>query len=297
MSDPGMVIPPPTPAPIEPESSGGLRFLRTFASILITLALIVLFLYPDAIRFVIHDWKGSTEPLRVFAFVGFFVYSTITGIATVISVSKKRAEVFGQFAAAVGGSLSDNGRQIDYRIDGLQASLTIDRNQKTRGTNRLAIPLGTTARDFQIQVLAGGAAARFLMSKKVLSPVFSLALSAGPGPRSERAAGVAQLQYMMGDPLATGESFDKEFVVKSSDETLGRGLVTDPGFRQALQNLRTMDRGTHFAMERQSSSSPLRILVEAPQAVASVSLFQAMDQVARAATSSLGRLGVLTEAA
>ena len=298
MSDTGMIVPPATPAPIEPESSGGATFLRTFASILITVGFIVLFIYPDAIRFVVRDWKGSTDPLRIFAFVGFFVYSMITGIATVIRASRKRGEIFGQFAASVGGSLLLGGRQVDYRIDRVSLSLTSNSVQRSGYASRLAATIGTTARDFQIQIVSGGSAARFLMSKRFLTPVFSLAVSAGPGPQAERAAGVQQLQYLLGDPLTTGdEGFDKEFVVKASDETLGRGLVTDPSFRQALQNLRGLDRGTRFAIERQSTSSPVQVIVEAPQAPASVALFQTMDQVARAAVSSLGRLGVLTEAA
>jgi len=289
---------PPTPAPIEPESSGAARFLAGFARVLVVVALFVLFMYPQAIRYVAPQWKGSTEPVRVFAFVGFFIYSVISGVFTVIRTSRKRAEIFGQFAASVGGSMSDGGRQIDYRVQGLQAFLTTDRTQRNRGTSRLVAVLGNTARDFQVQIVSGGAATRFIMSKRFLSPVFSLALKQGPGPQSERAAGVAQLQYMLGDPLTTGdEAFDREFVVKASDESLGRGLVTNPTFRQALQNLRALDRNTRFAIERQSTSSTLRIVVEAPQTPASVALFQAMDQVARAAVSSLGSMGVLTEAA
>jgi hypothetical protein len=295
MSDQSYV--PPTPAPIEPESSGAARFLAGFANFLIVAALIVFFLYPQAIRYVAPNWKGNPDQLRVFAFVGFFIYSVISGIGTVIRASKKRAEIFGQFAAAVGGTMTDSLRRTDYRIDGLEAFLTIDRTQRNRGTNRLVVSL-PRAREFQIQILSGGAAARFLMSKTVLSPVFSLALKQGPGPRAEREAGVQQLGYLLGEPLKTGdESFDRHFVVKASDETLGRGLVTDPTFRQALESLRALDRNARFAIERESMSAPLRMVVDAPQALAGVAVFQAMDQIARAAVSSLERLGVLTEAA
>jgi len=295
MSD--QIYVPPTPAPIEPESSGAARFLAGFANFLVVAVLIVFFLYPQAIRFVAPDWKGNPDQLRLFAFAGFFIYSVISGIFTVIRVSKKRAEIFGQFAAAVSGTMTDSLRRTDYRIDGLQAFLTIDRTRQNRGTNRLVVSL-PGAREFQIQIVSGGAAARFLMSRTILSPVFSLAVKQGPGPQAEREAGVQQLGYLLGDPLKTGdEGFDRHYVVKASDETLGRGLVTDPTFRQAMDSLRALDRNARFAIERESMSAPLRIVVDAPQAVASVAVFQALDQVGRAAVSSLGRMGVLTEAA
>src|SRR5262249_12489760 len=159
------------------------------------------------IRVVAPQWKGSTESLRIYAFVGFFIYSMISGIFTVIRVSKKRAEIFGQFAAAVSGTMTDSLRRTDYRIDGHETFLTIDRTQQNRGTNRLVTSL-PGAKEFQIQVLSGGVAARFLMSKGVLSPVFSLAVKQGPGPQAEREAGVQQLGYLLGEPLKTGdESF------------------------------------------------------------------------------------------
>ncbi len=300
MSDP---VPSQSYRPIEPESGGGRAVLRVLLSFAFVAAAILI-VHPEAIRAVARGWSGDPNAVRVAAIAGLLLLALARGIRVQIELGQGRRAALSSFASAVRGTASaapyratksgwKGGPRVDYRVEGVPVSLTLAAARKSSSL-RLAAEVGI-GRDFQFQILPGGAAARILLSKTVLQPVFSLARgTVGASDSQINAAVLDRMCYMAGDPLTTGdEAFDREFLVKASDGSLGRGLLSDPSFRAALRTLREVERGFRVALECESPSGPGLLVVEAGGACTGERL-NAMDQVLRSSLACLMRLEAVT---
>jgi hypothetical protein len=197
-------------------------------------------------------------------------------------------------------------------VSGRAVVLTLDRVGSSSLSCRISAELPVT-RDFQFQLLPGGKAMRFILSKTFMVPVLQLAVkgagTAATSPAAREAAAKAgidlssresiqkhladRLGYLASDPITIGEeAFDREFLVKASDPTLGRALASDPSVRSALKALR--ERSSSFQVGLESpGTGPSRLVAGISAFDFSPATLAAMDAMVRAMLEALSRLDLI----
>lgn len=286
--------------PIQEETSGVGSLLRFLFPFLLIVCAILAFT-PELVRMVAPDWPATPTVVRMIAIPVLFLLVVIGGIRSQAKRNESRRAAFSEFAAAVGGEVSnrpfhptpsgwEGGPGIDYQVKGLPATLVVDRGSRSSFSYRLRVDL-VLRRDFQFQILPGGRASRLFLSKAFLSPVFTLAVKAA----GSRVGGIAmeRVRYVTSDPITTGdEQFDRYFLMKASDASLGRAVATEPSVRAALVLLRDRTQGFQIGLESESATGPGRLVVSTNSVLQGDALV-AMDGVLRAAVACLVKLDVI----
>jgi hypothetical protein len=307
MSDP---ITPGPYRPIETESSGLAALARTLAP-LVLLACFALSFFPDALRRVLPGRHGDPGSVRMIAFLALFVFTAANAFATQRRRSAALRAAFAEFAARTGGQAVDRplrataagwegGPQVSYRVSGFSAALGQERGKGSAYSYRLVADI-TLRRDFQLQIVPGGAVMRFLFSKSFVVPVLTVAIrtssrSAIPasGTAVDREALLDRVRYMGSEPITIGdETFDRNFLVKASDPSGGKAFVSDPSVRAALTALRERAPQFQVALESGTPGGPGRLVVTVSAANPSGETFVSMDAVLRAAVACLDRMDLL----
>lgn len=314
-------MPEPSYRPIEAESSGIMNLLRPIAP-LVLIACIALSFFPDVFRMLPGPWRISPVVLRTVAILA-FIALVARNAKALANRNQERKKAISNFANTVGGRFSDapyrpnasgweGGPRVEYSVSGRAVVLTLDRVGSSSLSCRISAEVPVT-RDFQFQVLPGGKAMRFLLSKTFMVPVLQLAVkgagTAAASPAARDAAAKAgldlssresiqkhladRLGYLASDPITIGEeTFDREFLIKASDPSLGRSLASDISVRAALKALR--ERSSNFQVGLESlGPGPSRL-------IAGISMFDftpetlaAMDAMVRAMLEALSRLDLI----
>jgi len=320
MSDP---MTPGPYRPIEAESSGLPALARTLAP-LVLLACLVLSFFPDVLRRVLPGWHGDPNLIRVGAFVALFVFAAGNAVASQRRRNAALRAAFAEFAARTGGQAEDRppratasgwegGPQVSYSVSGFKAVLGQERGKSSAYSYRLVADVALR-RDFQLQVVPGGAAMRFLFSKSFVVPVLTVAIRTSASSRAgvpgrSGASGVGstpdvssagrealleRIRYIGSDPITIGdETFDRNFLVKASDASDGKAFVSDPSVRAALAALRERAPQFQLGLESETPAGPGRLLVTISVPNPSGEAFVAMDAVLRAAFLRLDRMDLL----
>jgi hypothetical protein len=318
MSDP---MTPGPYRPIETESSGLPTLARTLVP-LVLLACLVLSFFPDVLRRVLPGWHGDPTSIRVGAFVALFVFAAANAVASQRRRNAALRAAFAEFAARTGGQAEDRplratasgwegGPQVSYRVSGFKAVLGQERGKSSAYSYRLVADVALR-RDFQLQIVPGGAAMRFLFSKSFVVPVLTVAIRTSassragvPGrsgtsgatpnvPSAGREALLERIRYIGSDPITIGdETFDRNFLVKASDTSDGKAFVSDPSVRAALAALRERAPQFMLGLESETLGGPGRLLVTISVPNPSGEAFVAMDAVLRAAVLRLDRMDLL----
>lgn len=310
---------PPSYRPIETESSGVASLARTLIPLALV-ACVALTFIPGALRRVLPGFHADPAPLRMIAVGALFFYTIANAIASQRRRTAALRASFAAFAARAGGQVEDRplrgtpsgwegGLRVAYRISGLgglEAVLTQERAKGSASSYRLAAGVALR-RDFQFQILPGGAASRFLFSKSFMLPVLTVAIRASTSSRGVAAGAPAaapvgealleRIRYIASDPITTGdEAFDRSFLVKASDASAGRSLASDPSVRAALSALRERAPGFQAGLESLTASGPGRVTIDITRPNPDGETFAAMDAVLRALLAALEKLDVLSAA-
>jgi len=322
-------MPDPAPSayrPIVEETSGAAALLRHVVPLALIACTVVAFLFPATWRRLVPGPLGDPEAGRMLSFGTLFVVATIAGIRGSMRLRENRRAAIAAFASSVGGRVTErpqgaalragsrewaDATQVEYQAQGLPVVLTLFRGERATFSSRLTAEM-MLRRDLQLQLVPGGKAMRFMMSKTFLVPVLSVAIRTS----STRGSGIRRddpfhatdgeetpeltpdqladrLRYLTDDPVTTGDAaFDQAWLVKASDRDLGREIVTDAGLRSALASLTGSARNLQIGIECDGPgrTGRLTVGVKAPE---SPELFLAMDACLKAAATALGRAGVL----
>ncbi|HYJ32722.1 MAG TPA: hypothetical protein VE326_05830 [Candidatus Binatia bacterium] len=316
MSDP---LSSPSYRPIGEEPSGASALLRHVLPLALVAVVAVGFLAPELLRRVLP----GVDPIaaRMTAIVGLFLFVAITGIREGRRRLASRRSAFASFAASVGGRVTERrpgpgpsaweaAGHVEYDVQGRPAVLSAVNSKEASFAFRLACDVAL-GRDFQFQILPGGRAMRFVLSKSFLLPVLSVAVkTSGSGRASVRrwtvgadgsAAGsmtdpaqlIDRMRYLADDPVTTGDtSFDNAYLVKASDRDAGRAFASDPGFRAAIAALAGRAPTFQVGLESETAGGTARLVIAAT-AEASPELFLAMDGALRATVAGLARAGIV----
>jgi hypothetical protein len=315
------VMPEPSYRPIETESSGIVNLLRPIAPLVLVACIAVSF-FPEVFRMLPEPWRISPVVLRTVAILA-FIALLVRNAKTLANRNQERKKAISDFANTVRGQFSDTryrptaggwegGPRVEYSVSGRAVVLTLDRVGSSSLSCRISAELPVT-RDFQFQLLPGGKAMRFILSKTFMVPVLQLAVkgagTAATSPAAREAAAKAgidlssresiqkhladRLGYLASDPITIGEeAFDREFLVKASDPTLGRGLASDPSVRSALKALR--ERSSSFQVGLESpGTGPSRLVAGISAFDFSPATLAAMDAMVRAMLEALSRLDLI----
>jgi hypothetical protein len=316
MTDPALS---PSYRPIETESSGAATVARGLLPLALV-ACVVLSFFPDAFRRVLPGFHENPTPLRMIAVAALFIYTAANAVASQRRRTAALRASFAEFAARAGGQVEDRpprgtpsgwegGIRVAYRVSGLRglaAALTQERGKGSVSSYRLTADV-FLRRDFQFQILPGGAASRFLFSKSFMLPVLTVAMRASTSSRGAAAGAPAaapvgealleRIAYIASDPITTGdEAFDQRFLVKASDPAAGRTLASDPSVRAALTSLRERAQGFQAGLESLTSGGPGRVTIDITRPNPDGETFAAMDAVLRALLAALEKLDVLSAA-
>jgi hypothetical protein len=322
---------PPSYRPIETESSGAASLARSLVPLipLALVACVALSFIPGALRRVLPGFHADPTPLRMLAVGALFLYTIANAVVSQKRLTAGLRASFAEFAARAGGQVEDRplrgtpsgwegGLRVAYRVaglgglggrgspGGLEAVLTQERAKGSASSFRLAAGV-VLGRDFQFQILPGGAASRFLFSRSFMLPVLTVAIRASTSSRGLAAGAPAaapagealleRIRYIASDPITTGdEAFDQRFLVKASDGAGGRSLASDPGVRAALAALRERAPGFQAGLESLTARGPGRVTVDITRPNPDGETFAAMDAVLRALIAALEKLDVLSAA-
>jgi hypothetical protein len=299
----------PSYRPIETESNGAAKVARALLPLALV-AFAVLSFFPDALRRVLPGFHENPTPLRMIAVAALFAY---TAANAVVSQRRRTAALrasFAEFASRAGGQVEDRplkatasgwegGMRVAYRVSGLPAVLGQERGKDSAASYRLAADV-VLRRDFQFQILPGGAVTRFLFSKSLMLPVVTAMVQTTAASRAGTPPGEAlleRLRYLASDPVTTGdETFDRSFLVKASDPSAGRSLASDPSVRAAFASLRERAGGFQAGLESLTPGGPGRLIIDVTPPHPSGETFVAMDAVLRALLAGLEKLDVLSAA-
>jgi hypothetical protein len=324
-------MPEPTYRPIETESSGIAALLRAIAP-LVLFACIALSFFPDVFQRLPEGWRISPVVLRTVAIFAFIVL-IVRNAQALAKRTQERKRTISDFATRVGGRYSDSpyrattvgwegGPRVDYTVSGRALVLSLDRGFGGKRTSsgssgytcRVSADVLMT-RDFQLQILPGGKAMRFILSKTFMLPVMKIAIqgasTASLSPLARDAASKAgidlssrealqkhltdRLGYLASDPITIGEeSFDKEFLIKASDLSLGRALASDFSVKAALKALH--ERCSSFQVGLESLSGhggPSKLVAGASAFDFSAPTIAALDTLVRALLEALDRLDLM----
>jgi hypothetical protein len=326
------VMPEPTYRPIETESSGIGALLRAIAPLLL-FACIAASFFPDLFQRLPEGWRISPVVLRTVGILAFL--AMIVGNARAFAKrTQERKKTISDFANSIGGRYTDapyravtggweGGPRVDYTVSGRALVLSLDRSfssSRSRSSSgsgltcRISADVSMT-RDFQLQIVPGGKAMRFLLSKTFMVPVMKIAIqgasAASLSPVARDAASKAGVDvssrealqklltdrfgYLSSDPITIGEeSFDKEFLIKASDPSLGRALASDFPVKAALKALH--ERASSFQVGLESVSGhggPAKLVVGTGTFDFTGSTITALDTLARALLEALARLDLL----
>jgi hypothetical protein len=319
MTDPAMT---PAYRPIGEEPSGAGALFRHLIPLGLLACLAASFLAPDALRRALPGRLGDPVAVRMLSIFGLFLFVAVAGVRDGRRRLAARRAALASFAASVGGRVTERplrldasgweeGAHVEYDAQGLSAVLSVYRGKQSTFSFRLACD-AALRRDFQMQILPGGAAMRFVLSKTFLLPVLSVAVKTGGGAGMEmRRAGssgagsagaapgmtpallVERMRFLADDPVTTGDpEFDRAYLVKASDRDAGRTAAADPGLHAALAALAGRTKSFQVGLESEMPGAPARLCVSAT-AESSPELFLAMDGALRAMASALARAGVL----
>jgi hypothetical protein len=309
----------PSYRPIGEEPSGASARLRHVLPLLLVAVAAVGFLAPQVLRRLLP----GADPIaaRMAAIVGLFLFVAITGIRDGRRRLASRRAAFASFAASVGGRVTtrplsagvsgwEAAEHVEYDAQGRPAMLSAVRGKEASFAFRLAAGIALR-RDFQFQVLPGGRAMRFVLSKSFLLPVLSVAVKTSGSARlsvRRAAAGgagsasgsltdpaelIERMRYLADDPVTTGDTeFDRAYLVKATDRDAGRALASDAGFRAAIAALAGRAPAFQAGLESESSEGPARLVIAAT-ADPSPELFLAMDGALRATAGALARAGIV----
>jgi hypothetical protein len=313
MSDPTIS---PSSRPIEAESSGVASFVRSLVPLALVACAVVSF-FPGALRRLLPGFHEDPTPLRMIAVGALFFYTIANAVVSQRRRTASLRASFANFAARSGGQVEDRplrgtpsgwegGLRVAYRVAGLAAVLDQQRAKGSASSYRLAADV-VLRRDFQFQILPGGAASRFLFSKSFMLPVLTMAIKASASSRGAAAGAPAaapvgealleRIGYIASDPVTTGdETFDQRFLVKASDPSVGRSLASDSSVRAALASLRERAPGFQAGLESLTSGGPGRVTIDITPPNPDGDTFAAMDAVLRALLAALEKLDVLSAA-
>ncbi len=314
-------MPEPSYRPIEAESSGIMNLLRSIAPLFLV-ACIALSFFPEVFRKLPEPWRISPVVVRTAAILAFIALLARNAKA-LAERNRERKRAISSFANTVGGRYSDppyrpnatgweGGPRVEYSVSGRAVVLTLDRGTSSSLSCRISAELPAT-RDFQLQILPGGKAMRFILSKTFMVPVLQLAVkgagtaAASPAARDAAArAGldlssresiqkhlVDRLGYLASDPITIGEeAFDREFLIKASDPSLGRSLASDLSVRSALKALR--ERSSSFQVGLESlGAGPSRLVTGISAFDFTAETLAAMDALVRAMLEAMSRLDLI----
>jgi hypothetical protein len=136
---------------------------------------------------------------------------------------------------------------------------------------------------------------RFILSKSFILPVLSMAVQSGETPQRQL---LDRLRYLADDPVTIGdETFDRQFLVKASDASLGRALVSDPSVRAALAALRERAPGFQLGLESLSTEGPARLVAGITSFDFSAETLAAMDRALRAVLEAMSGLDLVERGA
>jgi hypothetical protein len=296
--------------PIDAESNGGPRvLLRALVPIVFVASAAVLFA-PSLLRFVLPDWQGGPAAetyARVIAFAALALTLTVSAVSDSLVLQRKQRETWNAFAQEVGGAVSvaplrptagggwEGGLRVAYTMEGRPVVLTCYGPKSSNRYARLGatLPLG---RDVQFQILANTTANRILMSSAIWTPVLALASrEAGKGPEgAESTRALDRMRFLTAAPLVTGDaSFDHAFLLKATDEGIGRDVAGDPSVRTALERLAKRDRYFRLSLVGLTAPGPAQLEVELVGRLADVERLRAMHELLLAVMARLDRSGVL----
>src|SRR5258705_9461198 len=298
-----------------------MNLLRPIAP-LVLVACIALSFFPDVFRQLPEGWRISPVVLRTVAILA-FIALLVRNASALANRNQERKKAISNFANTVGGRFSDvpyrpnaggweGGPRVEYSVSGRAVVLTLDRVGSSSLSCRISAELPVT-RDFQLQILPGGKAMRFILSKTFMVPVLQLAVkgagtaAASPAARDAAAkAGldlssresiqkhlVGRLGYLASDPITIGEeAFDREFLIKASDPSLGRSVPSDPSVPAALKALR--ERSSNFQVGLEGPGpGPSHLLVGISSCDFTPETLAAMDAMVRAMLEALSRLDLI----
>jgi hypothetical protein len=311
-------MPEPTPErayrPIDAGSGGAPPvMLRALVPIVLVCALVVV-VAPAVLRQVLPGWPGGGSAESVARLTALALLGAVLAASGVSEMRRRRTrqrEVWGRFAAEVGGTLTEEpvrvragrgwegGLGVTYTLDNRPVSLSCHRPRSSGRYTRLAatIPL---RRDIQLQVLANTTANRVLMSAAIWSPLLRMAAQeAGTGPeQAERARALERMRFLAAEPTATGDpTFDRAFLLKASDGEVARDAVADPGVRAALDRLLRRDRYFRLSLVGMAAPGPAQLEVELADRPADLDRLRCMHDVLQAVMARLDRSGLLEAAA
>lgn len=315
MTDPALT---PSYRPIGEEPSGAGTLLRHVVPLALVACLAAAFLAPDAVRRFLPGRLGDPVLVRLLSVLALFLFVAAFGVRDGRRRLAARRAAIASFAARVGGRVTERpfrrdasgweeGTHVEYDAQGRPAVLSLYRGKESAFSFRLACD-APLRRDFQLQILPGGSVMRFVLSKRFLLPVLSVAVATSGSARvSRRGAGAAgasapettpallieRMRYLAGDPVTTGDpEFDRAYLVKASDAEAGRTAASDPSLRAALGALAARTKSFQVGVESEAAGTPARICVSATEA-ATPELLLAMDGAMRAMAAALARAGVL----
>ncbi|MGE5178744.1 MAG: hypothetical protein ACM3PF_06600 [Bacteroidota bacterium] len=293
--------------PIGEEPSGISIPLRRVLPVLVVGALVAIFF------FAMHAGGGVVPrtPIRadMIPFLAVFVIFLVVAVSSARQAKRRseaRRAAFDAFAASVGGRVAERpltvtpsgwegGTVVEYEIQGRPVRLSANRGRQSVYGFRLAADI-VLRRDFQFELVPGGRAMRFVLSKTFLVPALSMAAKGARSAEMKAGAGthpallVERLRYLADDPVTTGDpEFDRAYLVKASDRDAARDLVCDPSVRAALTALTQAARGFQMGAESEAAAGPGRLVITV-STDPSPALFAAMDAALRAALASLERL-------
>jgi hypothetical protein len=276
------------------EEPGGVP-IRRVLSVLVVIALVAVFLL-FSIRGAHRNgpWSFNPNGIPLIAIFSLFVIVASSSSRQARRRSKACCAALEAFAASMGGCVAERPSivtpsgwkgetVVEYDIQGRTARLSANRGRQSVYVFRLAADI-VLRRDFQLELVPGGKAMRFVLSKTFLVPTLSIAAK---GARSER------LRYLAEDPVTTGDpEFDRAYLVKASDRDAARDLVCDPSLRAALMALTRAARGFQMGVESDAAGGPARLVITV-STDPSPALFGDMDAALRAAIAALTRLDLI----
>jgi hypothetical protein len=325
------VMPESTYRPIETESSGIVALLRAIAP-LVLIACIALSFLPDVLRQLPEGWRISPVVLRTVAILALLIM-IVRNAKALAKRTQERKRSISDFANSVGGRYSDSpyrattvgwegGPRVEYTASGRALVLSLDRgigshsrSSSSSGYSCRVSADVTMTRDFQLQIVPGGKAMRFILSKTFMVPMMKIAIQGASTvslPQSARDAAskagidlssrealqkhlTDRLGYLTSDPITIGEeSFDKKFLIKASDPSLGRALASDFSVKSALKALH--ERSSSFQVGLESLSGhggPSKLVAGTSTFDFSAPTLAALDALVRALLEALVRLDLL----
>lgn len=330
-------------APIGEEPSGIATLARRVLPIALVALVAVSFFAPEKLRRLVPGASIDPNAVRFFAILLLFVLVAVSSARQTRRRNEARRAALAAFAASVGGRVVERplrattsgwegGVAVEYEVQGRPVRLMSDRGRNSVYGYRLVADI-VLRRDFQLQVVPGGKAMRFVLSRSFLMPALTVAAkTAGSARVQERRFGdgrswsasvrvtrsgslpagagtadtvgssaatdpallVERLRYLGGEPVTTGDpEFDKAYLVKASDRDAARDLLSDSSVRAAFSALTQAGSGFQMGVESEAAGGPGRLVVTVSQAAESPALFAAMDAALRATLGALARLELI----